>query len=348
MRCSEPISWARQELNFRPLPCQQTAGNRCADARFRRSRSTVGSEVIVNALLTSSYALYSQCVLRTPTPLGALLHLAITAFDVPPLGSGTSPTILKIGRFGWGSGLHFVTRRRRPWPRCNSPPRERCGWRSTTRSTATAARSGSRPGRPPGTRPHPAPHRPCAPGQPRRRPRLPGRRERPRAAPPQPLTGSPRTPPPAQHRELVAQHEDLQVPGGVAADDRASSWMSWMKRHRQVGESRQHQVASVVGGSVTVPSRVSMRTRSSQATSGFPHPTGSSAGYHRRDWCRARRPLGATPDMNGVERCHRRCAWPGHGRRLTRPTLPYGRKAPRGGRLSSCRTTPFATCRWRG
>ena len=29
-----------------------------------------------------------------------LLHLAISAFDVSPLGSGTSPAILKIGRLG--------------------------------------------------------------------------------------------------------------------------------------------------------------------------------------------------------------------------------------------------------
>jgi hypothetical protein len=32
------------------------------------------------------------------------------------------------------------------------------------------------------------------------------------------------------------------------------------------------QVASVVGSSVTVPNRVSMRTRSAPATSEFPHP----------------------------------------------------------------------------
>ena len=50
----------------------------------------------------------------------------------------------------------------------------------------------------------------------------------------------PRTPPPAQHRELVAQDEDLQIPGGVAAGERASSWM---KRRRQVGGSRQLLVA---------------------------------------------------------------------------------------------------------
>jgi hypothetical protein len=40
-----------------------------------------------------------------------------------------------------------------------------------------------------------------------------------------------------------------------------------MQRHRQVGESRPHQVAFVVRSSVTVPNRVSMRTCSSQATS---------------------------------------------------------------------------------
>ena len=75
----------------------------------------------------------------------------------------------------------------------------------------------------------------------------------------------PRTPP-AQQRELVAQDEDLQIPGGVAAGDRASIWM---KRRRQVGGSRQHQVAFVVGSSVTVPNRVSMRTCSSQPRPSF-------------------------------------------------------------------------------
>jgi hypothetical protein len=49
-----------------------------------------------------------------------------------------------------------------------------------------------------------------------------------------------------------------------------------------------------------------------------------------------------------VERCHRRCAWSGEGRRLTRLTLPFGRKAPGGGSLSACRTTPSAACRWPG
>src|SRR6266508_1564408 len=62
----------------------------------------------------------------------------------------------------------------------------------------------------------------------------------------------------------------------------------------------------------------------------------------------ARRPLGVPPAMQGVERCRCRCAWPGGGRRLTPPSLLDGRKALSGGRLSACRTTPFAACRWPG
>jgi hypothetical protein len=37
--------WAREELNVRPLPCQQTTGNRCARSRSPRSCPTVGAEV---------------------------------------------------------------------------------------------------------------------------------------------------------------------------------------------------------------------------------------------------------------------------------------------------------------
>jgi hypothetical protein len=35
------VTWAREELNLRPLPCQQTAGMRCAEFRFPRSPPTV-------------------------------------------------------------------------------------------------------------------------------------------------------------------------------------------------------------------------------------------------------------------------------------------------------------------
>jgi hypothetical protein len=39
------MRWAREELNLRPLPCQQTAGKRCATRRFLRSPPTVDGEV---------------------------------------------------------------------------------------------------------------------------------------------------------------------------------------------------------------------------------------------------------------------------------------------------------------
>jgi hypothetical protein len=38
--------WACQDLNLGPHPYQQTAGNRCADRRFRRSRPTVEAKVM--------------------------------------------------------------------------------------------------------------------------------------------------------------------------------------------------------------------------------------------------------------------------------------------------------------
>jgi hypothetical protein len=38
--------WACQDLNLGPHPYQLNAGNRCADARFPRSRPTVGAKVM--------------------------------------------------------------------------------------------------------------------------------------------------------------------------------------------------------------------------------------------------------------------------------------------------------------
>jgi hypothetical protein len=40
------VWWACQDLNLGPHPYQQNAGNRCAKRRSRRSRSTVGPEVM--------------------------------------------------------------------------------------------------------------------------------------------------------------------------------------------------------------------------------------------------------------------------------------------------------------
>ncbi len=42
--CSAVLWWARQGLNLRPLPCQQTTGNRCATPRSPRSAPTVEAE----------------------------------------------------------------------------------------------------------------------------------------------------------------------------------------------------------------------------------------------------------------------------------------------------------------
>jgi hypothetical protein len=44
-RWPDPVWWTRQGLHLRPLPCQQTTGNRCANRRSCRSRPTAGVEV---------------------------------------------------------------------------------------------------------------------------------------------------------------------------------------------------------------------------------------------------------------------------------------------------------------
>jgi hypothetical protein len=43
-RRSERCKWAREELNLRPLPCQQNTGNRCANRGSPRSPPTVKAE----------------------------------------------------------------------------------------------------------------------------------------------------------------------------------------------------------------------------------------------------------------------------------------------------------------
>src|SRR4029450_10925644 len=53
----QAVRWAREELNLRPLPCQQNPRNRCATRRSPRSGPTVEAEgkrsrgVQVNALI---------------------------------------------------------------------------------------------------------------------------------------------------------------------------------------------------------------------------------------------------------------------------------------------------------
>jgi hypothetical protein len=46
LHCSEADLWAWLDLNQRPHPYQQNAGNRCANRHSRRSRSTVEGEVM--------------------------------------------------------------------------------------------------------------------------------------------------------------------------------------------------------------------------------------------------------------------------------------------------------------
>ena len=77
---------------------------------------------------------------------------------------------------------------------------------------------------------------------------------------------------PAEHGELVAEHQDLQVLGGHAVGqqheqlDRAAQ--------RQVGKSWQHRVTSAVGSrGATVATRASMELTQLKGLSEYLHPT---------------------------------------------------------------------------
>jgi hypothetical protein len=76
--------WACQDLNLGPHPYQLNAGNRCADGRFRRSRPTVGAEVIrsidVQVCVPPRRVQYQQrcahhCLGLFHTPLSTAVHL---------------------------------------------------------------------------------------------------------------------------------------------------------------------------------------------------------------------------------------------------------------------------------
>jgi hypothetical protein len=68
--CSERMRWVREELNLRPLPCQQTTGNRCARRRSRRSRSTVAAEVTCSLWRSVKWCLF-QRLSMTPRTITA-------------------------------------------------------------------------------------------------------------------------------------------------------------------------------------------------------------------------------------------------------------------------------------
>jgi hypothetical protein len=57
--------WAREELNLRPLPCQQTTGNRCARRRSPRSAPTVDAKG-KRSLAVQLNALFQHLRRRSP------------------------------------------------------------------------------------------------------------------------------------------------------------------------------------------------------------------------------------------------------------------------------------------
>jgi hypothetical protein len=78
---------------------------------------------------------------------------------------------------------------------------------------------------------------------------------------------------PLEDGELVAQHQDLQVLGGVTASEQREELDG--AAEREVDESGQHMNGLRGGcGELADDTGTSIRPRSSHAMSQFPHPTG--------------------------------------------------------------------------
>jgi len=79
----------------------------------------------------------------------------------------------------------------------------------------------------------------------------------------------------AQDGELVAQGQELQVLGGVAAGEQREQLDA--AAQREVGQLGEHQVASGIrgeeAGASTLPSRRWRESQLTQGVSAFPHPT---------------------------------------------------------------------------
>jgi hypothetical protein len=129
--CSGGVWWAREELNLRPLPCQQNGGNRCARGRSPRSAPTVEAEG------KRSVDVQGNALFGTPTPP---LHVLLTSGVHQSLYEAIHRLDRSLHQFQPLKGCRrdqrvptrsstatTPTRPGRPWPGCTGPGRSTPG-----------------------------------------------------------------------------------------------------------------------------------------------------------------------------------------------------------------------------
>src|SRR5215212_8437519 len=104
------VWWAREELNLRPLPCQQNLGNRCATRRFPRSAPTVAAKG-KRSLAVKGNALFPTFCRRSVTITSCRLAAAMQR----QLGGDANTQ--QLSSAGGCRGLGSLTSRRAtvPW-----------------------------------------------------------------------------------------------------------------------------------------------------------------------------------------------------------------------------------------
>jgi hypothetical protein len=130
-RSLRPVRWACQDLNQRPHPYQQNAGNRCAKHRSRRSHSTGEAEVVCSrrvqlcALATglefpwhaggSSLPPLARSTLFTTIKTHPTRQMTGEAWDVSRSNEHVGQAVHTAGRL-WLVDVGGVLRRQRPRP----------------------------------------------------------------------------------------------------------------------------------------------------------------------------------------------------------------------------------------
>jgi hypothetical protein len=95
---SDRVWWAREELNLRPLPCQQNTGNRCARSRSPRSPATVDPEG-KRSLDVQGNALFHQldpavaARMAPPFSTDQSKHNASACIDAASIPPGRRPSV---------------------------------------------------------------------------------------------------------------------------------------------------------------------------------------------------------------------------------------------------------------
>jgi hypothetical protein len=99
--------WACQDLNLGPHPYQQNEGNRCANRRFRRSRSTVAGEVMCSHRVQLCALIAPAALPSTSVVLAVVVRVSVVVGTLTGPPGRPSAARLAVVPTAAGAGAHL-------------------------------------------------------------------------------------------------------------------------------------------------------------------------------------------------------------------------------------------------